>query len=409
MKLRDNCMTGDTISNRSVHFLDAYNDGTYRYFSSIDFNGLFRQKIGNIYCEFISFFEKEDLDQVNLHRRVFFNESSLFFIPYRGRGISEYNLMTKEMNYFPLFNNSNKKLFYYSQAHLIEDGILLVPENEKTDFIIFYLKKRKCKILNGIWESIKKILPDGKEVLFDAEASLIINNCLVLVPWGLNYVLKVDWISGCVSKNELTKNVQLRNIYYDERFYWFTLLKSYSILRCNLCFDEIIEYKNKKSDNSKMPYMCFAQINNMQFVLPCTEKEILRINEQEIELDAFAVLEYETLKPRNERSVFIGYETSEDQVIVLYPCGLDGMYLFNSKNLQWSRQELFYSKELIPYLDKINMYRLKTRISEGHIIVEGKEDIYNLKNFLDCLEICEVMPQEEGGKNGMKIWKMVKP
>ena len=61
-------------------------------FSALDFNGLFRMRLGETKAEFLMHFPGDAVWQKVLHRQVLCVEDCLFFIPYRAHGISVFNL-----------------------------------------------------------------------------------------------------------------------------------------------------------------------------------------------------------------------------------------------------------------------------------------------------------------------------
>ena len=63
----------------------------YFYFSSNQFNGLFRWKKGDKKPEFLCMFEKELTLQDNMHSHILVHDRKLYFIPFNGSKISVYD------------------------------------------------------------------------------------------------------------------------------------------------------------------------------------------------------------------------------------------------------------------------------------------------------------------------------
>jgi hypothetical protein len=400
----------DNPEDRNLHFMDAYQDGIYRYFSAIDCNGLFRMQIGKESAEFLCFFPDEDLNQKYLHRRVFFYKSKLYFTPYRGRGISVYDLSTNEMRFYPILDGK-AGVCYLSQAHLIENRILLLPENQSIPFQLFHMEDNTYELQENVWSNITDCLKDCEEILFDSCSSVILDNQLILSVWNTNHILSVELSSEKVNKHTIPEQYRLRNLWFDGTYFWCTLLNGYRILRCSKTFGEITEYQQEKNGECIRPYMTVLGAGDKTIVLPCTENKLMVAEDETeklLELDSKNSDGFIRNDPK--MSVFLGYEITENQELVLYPCGCNGLVHIDLRTFQIVTDPLVYSEEFLPHLyDIIKVSKLAEDLDQYKVIIEHNEPFHELENYIKYVMHSNPKNSIEEKKTcGEVIWDFLK-
>ena len=100
------------LMSNSMGFINSYTYDGFRYFSNVDFNGLFRQNIADENIEFIDYFSDELLTRRLIHRTVIGVDERMFFFPLFGNGITEYHVSEKKFHFWEV--NGKKRVWGFS-------------------------------------------------------------------------------------------------------------------------------------------------------------------------------------------------------------------------------------------------------------------------------------------------------
>lgn len=111
------------------------------FFSNNSFNGLFETDRNFDKVKFLGSFPDEDLDGINLHRKVFVYGNSLFFVPFFGSAISEY--IPDEKIFKTYLIEGHVKNVSYSDSFRKNDCIYLLTSDNEKKFKVFDLKSRQ--------------------------------------------------------------------------------------------------------------------------------------------------------------------------------------------------------------------------------------------------------------------------
>lgn len=258
----------------------------YFYFSSNQFNGLFRWKKGDKKPEFLCMFEKELTLQDNMHSHILVHDRKLYFIPFNGSKISVYDVDKKQMNYIEITAHIEQKA-KVANAFIIDDKMYLVPTDNIDDFRIVDLKDYSITPWESVIEEVKKL-----EITYycDIFESILLNDKILIsvfetgtiIEYGI-YDDKVNVINyenfkfGSLSSVDnkcyaTTLDGKICVLSEDEKIsveldteekirYFFKLCEDKEYIYALPCFGEDIYIKDKKENKwadikNEMPKEC---------------------------------------------------------------------------------------------------------------------------------------------------------
>lgn len=365
-----------------LQFLDVCVVGEEYYFSYLKFNGLFKGNVNSSTAEFVGTFPDESKNQVFLHRRVVNIEESLFFIPYRGRGISEYNIREKKYTFYRVMCKGN--IVSYSQAHLIGKDILLVPVNDEADFAIFHYAERNIEYLPKLWENIKRVI--SGEVLFDVFSSVYCTNKLIITVWNSNVVLEIDMESFDVTVHKIGKDYCFRNISNIDGRYWLTQLRTDVIVSFSDAFTDIKEYECKETDDVEYSSFRVIKAGNSIVAIPADSGTLWKFNDTK---GCFEKISLEFPKDCWDLAIqglyFTGSLVNSDNELVLLPKKCKFLLVI-SKDVH----------SVTPYKIEVENYEeirnrvvsecIEDEISDKGILQEGSAEMIDLSGFVSFIK-----------------------
>ena len=130
--------------------------GEYAYCADFFFNGIFRINTITHMAEFLSFLDGNNTWETRLIRKVLCRDGFIIALPFRSKGIYEYNIESQKTDRIYDCNLFGEG---FSNAIRINDGILLVPLyiNEK---FIMYKDNRSIYSMDEINKKVAEIIDD---------------------------------------------------------------------------------------------------------------------------------------------------------------------------------------------------------------------------------------------------------
>lgn len=385
-----------------LQFLDVCEvEGEY-YFSYLGFNGLFKGSLNGRTAEFVSTFPEERKDQTFLHRRVVKIENSLFFIPYRGRGIAEYNIREKKHTFYEIPCKGD--IVSFSQAHLRGRDILLIPVNDKVDFAIFHYDKKEIEYIPEIWEKIKKVVPG--EVLFDVASSVLHSNQIVVTVWNSNIVLKIDLGIREVTAYKIGDDYSFRNLNNFNGRYWITQLYRNTIVSCDETFGDTKEYECKEMECVEHPIFNVVKLGNGIVALPAEATAFWRFNASGAYFEKLQLKFPDDCWDSDIQGLrFIGNFVNSYNELVLFP-KRSKFLLVISKDMKSITPHKIAIDNYEVIRNKVAAECIEDEISDRGILQEGTAEMISLTGFISFVKKHNSDSNSIGQKQvGEKIWK----
>lgn len=345
----------------SLHFYEGIYYEDYFYFSSVEYNSLFRLKRNDTEAEHIGEFLEEDYFQENLHSQVIIEDDKLYFVPYDGHGISIYDTAKKEFDFVSLAEGNNN--VSYVRAFQFKGKWLLIPSNGKVNFIRFDPKSRVVSICERLKEEIEVKLDSDYRI--DIRGTICIDGRLYMVFFDTSYILEIN------IKNEQMKwhdigGAHLANIEFDDKFFWLTTLSG-DIYRWDCETDVAIKYTVHES--SQREFMCCVSWNDKLYLIPNKCDYLWEYN---YESNRWESLESSMPKEFHRElegfSLMMGYGVIDNQLI-LFPRSGNGALVISNDN------RIIYKKMITKCLIKKKLINKKIEQfqEQGDILIESQK------------------------------------
>ena len=237
------------------------------YFSDQVRNGLYYYDINLGETRLVAHFENESMTQIDLHRKVIRNGSSLFFIPYYGRNIQIFDKENDSLKCVEIYEAKDKRQ-HFSNAIKKDDKIYIIPFFIDIPLIEFDIKTGNYKKNNQIIDKIRVELSKADKTKTEKYNYLdIYNSCLadgklILSVIGQNLLFICDIDEGNFETIKLHDDTQIRSINEIDGYIYITLLNSRSIIKYDLQKRESRTFKSNDLSTKLAPFTQVVKIGN---------------------------------------------------------------------------------------------------------------------------------------------------
>lgn len=336
--------------NLNLNFNDAYIDRDYMYFSSRDFNGLFRLKKREEYAEWIGQFPQEAPWHKNLHCKIVEHNRTIFFTPYSGHGIHMYNLEKKEFKFFPL---QNEKIVSFSNAINVNGKIYLIPRNIHTPFMVYDAENECIYRDDSFWRYVGKACMLSEKLFIGGFGAALAGKSIYITVVGLDAVICYDIDSHNIHLKKT--NFYPRSIQYIDGAFYFTLLNSYKTVIYDVKKDEAKEIIPISGVTSECPFSSVLRYRDKMFFMPggC-HAEVMEIDfdDKNIEVKSFSLVE--AAKPVPFAGLYKSY-LQKDAFVLFLPKAGNGIIIFD---LDQKGVKMYKVKCGLPYAEQCyGLYR----------------------------------------------------
>lgn len=304
--------------NKLLQFRDAYIEKGYLYFSALNFNGLFRVKVGEEDAEFLGHFEQEELWQKDMHCRCIRVRDELYFIPVNGKGISIYNFMTGKQTFVEV-SNQVKRLF--ANAHAVGETILLIPFSTDVPFMVLDTISKTIDAQNHICSMLQDEAGVGDTMLFDLHSTVVFENSLFAVIFNTNIVMQIDLKNLHIVLHRLLTTCALRNIYMEKGKCYMTTLNNLAVVVWNYYTGECIDCLLKGEDKT-FSYIAITRYNDRLLLLPDRAEHILELKDGQSEWKINEkIIPSSFFRIKKKNSLFLGHIFYGEELLLLPRAG----------------------------------------------------------------------------------------
>ena len=311
---------------KSMAMRDMYIDSDCIYFSNHTFNALIAMNKENGEFQFVKSFNKDEFWMKGLHRRVIKYRKSLFFFPDASKGITKYNLDTREMDFF----KSNEKVLDLADAILFGKNVYLIPKSINQPLYLFDMENY-CYESKDSWNSmIMEKVNVNTEIMIWPPCT--IGRTIWVLLKDLNVVIETSIDNWKLEFYCFERNILFDSITSDGENIWLASGTNDVVICWNKDRGVIKEYvlsdfRSKKSvrDISRLIF-----IQDRIVVLPKKEKEIFVINlTGSINVITLPHLQHVSDPARGELFPLFSGCTTYDGEVYLLPWAADKMYKLN--------------------------------------------------------------------------------
>lgn len=360
---------------------DAYKEENFIWFSAIDHNGLYKINIDNNEMVRVAEFPEED-DIFELHRKVIVYNRVLYFIPYKGNGISTYNLDTHEMDYFTPHDENE---LHASDAFLEDDIIWILPRSLNQPLYEFNITHKKLYPHEEWNNRILKLYGLTNNHILSLTSTCFVNSTMMTVIYNTSYVIKTSIKTWNIESFYISDEYHLRGIAYDAGSYWITLSKGGSILYVDLNHNRI---NIIDLDCSGSAVFMNAIVDDQSVILlPCKDTGIYRIDREQKQSYLYQY-DIRLNKAKQHLPWFMGWMKDENRLYIL-PSAVDEIVEYNREKEKKVDFILRDFKHL-----SISMYE------SGH---------QSLLRFLEIVDSYHYIDKSHNDSNthGKKIWEVI--
>lgn len=362
----------------NLNYIASYVYEDKRFFSNIEYNGLFAEDITTHHIEFVSFFENEMYTERFIHRDVIGVGERLFFIPFFGKGVSVYNSLSKKMRFVEI---NAKKNFSVVAAYLFKDKIIIVPSEISCGLF--------CLDINTL--TINKIglniTIDLSDKLVDLFGTCMYENKLYIAIYEDKQILEVDLESYDTVIHSLVGDYSIRNISIVDDKMWIVLLNEQSAIRVDLHnFNDIkVTPIIIESDNERL--LRVIEWNDEIIVLPGNDKFLYKYdNESQI----FKKINKEI--PSGFYGDIVGYYAIEKDLILISQKHpgieseiIDGRVIISNNTESDIDIEYVQYEKYDEYFSMLKKKSFEYDFEESGMIQEKNNDVNNLKNLIEYI------------------------
>ncbi|HHV10474.1 MAG TPA: hypothetical protein GXX75_09390 [Clostridiales bacterium] len=318
-----------------------------------------------------------------LHRRVLAYNRVLFFIPYKGRGISAYHLDTGQMEFFL---PSDRKEIHASDAFIHKETIWILPrvlDQPLYEFNITHKRFYKYEEWNN---RLLKLLNITDKHILSLSATCFLDRIMWTVIYNTPYVIRTELMSGNVDIYYLSDELRLRGIAYDEGKHWLTMEKGGDLLYIDfLAGNAEIFHIDTSNDAS---FMNLIIDEKSVLVLPCRNSNIYKIDKRQ---QTVSVIKDNLKQNEIKKSLplYMGWIKGDNGLLILPSAG---------DNI------LKCTAEYEPKL-KILPQKLKC---EGSVFYERNNDFF--MNYIENIDTLTSIlePHLDSETFGAVIWRYIK-
>lgn len=363
-----------------------FDDGDYKWFTSLDYNGVYRIKNGKKEVEFIGYFEKEPLSKSNLYIDIVAYKNKLVFVPGTADVISVYEKDTMKWITIHFELDESKKKKYKSNKF----GLGIRYKNFIFMFgssypVILKLNMETYEI-NYFYDWSEEIyVNDSNECYFNM-AKIIQNNIAFVPMINTNAILELDMESCNIKLHRIKVEAEgFAGITYDGSNYWILPRKNGNVFKWNKEDGNATEYRNLPQEFTAGSYkfqnivysnnkiLLFSYTANMNISIDIMTGEM----KEEEKFDSISK-EDEIMLPMGCRYPF-AYNDGEN-IIVLSACNNKIItYNTNSEQVMDSIFVNMPEKLRDDIINEINSNMLEYKSKDYYIYRE--DEIMNIKNF----------------------------
>lgn len=363
------------------------------WFSNNNFNGLFTMDLDTGCVEFVHQFEECPIENEFTHADVFKEEDELIFIPWAGKQIVVYNLVTKlEYNIvLPIEGN------YYGKAYRINNVLWLFPGYSKDKAFCFNIKEKTLVVNEEISEAIFNVV-DGENVCLQYHKYA---NYITIFYVRKNIICNIN-LNSLVYQFVKVDNSEIDIIggMYDGEDYWFMAKENANIYQWNPKCNKWTEYVSE--DDSVVDcwknifYKEMTFINGEIILTSFYAANIKRVNRAKKILEKLSdyPMGFKIIKEKSSGATFESTLLYGDEICFIPNRG-NQIVCYNLKTNKVRGIELAVATEKIPYLSELVKIRWKETILE-------KEEFNTLSFYLKYIPFYEA--NEKKGENGFKIF-----
>lgn len=311
--------------NMKFYFAQEYGEDIY--FSSVEFNGLFKKSKNDEYVEYLGPFENEDLQQESLHSRVFLDGNKIFFLPYNGTGISVYDISSKKIDFIRI--DSDTDLIAYVNAIKLGELWLLFPRY--SHWKVLWLDIENMRVWeDGEISSLIETKTGNYEI--DLFATILSNEKIYISFYGGSFVGILDIKRKEFCQKEFA-GYRLVNMSQSGEDMWITTLEG-DVIRWNETkgIERIYEFNTPMEH----PFFYVLNWNYRLFLMPFLLDEIYEydnISDSWNSISSIMPSEY-TREIYGERPLIVGCTKRKD-CLELYPRSGNGILVLTRNNVEY--------------------------------------------------------------------------
>ncbi len=256
------------------------------FFSSLEYNALFRKNKDEEYADFQGCFYSERVRSCPIHIKVFCADGKLYFIPWEDGIISTYSLHDSKIEYIKK-SDDGPFLHGFCEAVSAGDNYVLIPRYLSEDFMLLSLKDSKMNSIDLINKQLEKIPIDRNKYSIDCFGACVSNDGLIytgLADSGLILSLSSDDYS---MKLIDVKGVRIGNILEKDGCIWICEYSGCRLVKYELESKKISEYVLNDNSNTERPFYRFIEVNDDLYLLPCQTTTIWKYDRQMDKWDIF--------------------------------------------------------------------------------------------------------------------------
>lgn len=363
-----------------MQFLDRIIIDDISYFSHMRYNSLFKEDLKTHEVFHVGLFPSEAMTAEYLHRKIFCSADSLYFVPFKGCGISSYNIEKKYFNHYMI--ESKHGVAAYSNAFQEGADIYLIPAYDGVDFAVFNCETETIQYYPQIWREIKEVAVG--EISFDVAASLYHNGQIIASIWNTNKLLVIDMKDKKVDYMELNPTYRLRNITLCDKRYWFTMTEGDRVVSCDMKFEDVKEYSCRNLDVEKFPLLQIVHAGQGYIAIPVESEYFWKLDGEQFErMDLSIPADF--IEDDKAEMGYLGFEINKNDELLLYP--KKGKYMVRFCN---HLQDVSFHMITYEKIDQVRRMITNNAIKEQKeregILHETKDGFCTLPNFLNYIE-----------------------
>lgn len=331
--------------SNGLGFISFYTYAGIKYFSNVDFNGLFCQNMANKEINFIDVFPNEILTKRFIHRSVIGKGEKMFFFPLFGNGITEYDLKNKSFRFLKM-NNKNR-ILGISGTFLYQQEVILIPSSLTDSLLIFSMDTFEIKYVSVLKKLLNQYGIDSGGV--DLFGSVLYKDYIYIALCETNLIVEINLNSYKVKIHVMETGIHFRNISIIDGDLWGTTTDNGIILKMNLNSWEVNKIQIADLINFHRAVLRVEKWSDQIIIVPGTGYQLFKL-----ENEVFKSLNRDI--PEDMLGDVVGYEIDEN------------LNLFSQKGVgETGRMNGGYT--VVPHDPKVEIYRNEL-IFQGYEIVE---------------------------------------
>lgn len=304
-----------------IQCYDGWFDGESNiYFSANNFNALCCYNIESNIATIIGRFDKEFSWQKYIHNSVIEKDGCLFFLPYRGIGISKYNLKTKEISFVNVCDSTK----YASFCIPVVDGeeVYLIPTDLDHVSYKYDLESREFIEDNVLTEILRKWV-GGKTSYCDLNGCSVNNHNIYVSQFNTNKILQIDLQNDKTYEISLDSTIGIGNIIVVDSILWVVSWEGDKCWKCSLDGKLLGEFV-LSANTEYRGYQNFIRYKDKLFILGC-HQDVLSMYYDDKWTPVILPDEFNRI---TKWSLFAGAEIINEELYLL-PCAGNGILKIN--------------------------------------------------------------------------------